>query len=78
MNHISLLRKDFSIEDIILEAEESFIHLKDFLLCDAKKYISDKLCAVYGYYDDEEYMRGFISLSTSAIRIQEKHFSFFS
>ena len=35
MTYISLLRKDFKLEDIMLEAEESFIHLKDFLLFDA-------------------------------------------
>lgn len=78
MSYISLLHKDFNIDTIIIEVEESFIHLKDFLLNDAKKYITDKLCAVYGYYDNEKNMRGFISLSTSSIRIKEKHFSLFS
>jgi flagellin-specific chaperone FliS len=42
-----LLKKDFDENNIKIETEEIFQHLKDFLFEDSKEYISSKLCSIY-------------------------------
>ena len=42
-----LLKKDFNKDNIRIETEEIFQHLKDFLFDESNDYISSKLCSIY-------------------------------
>lgn len=67
-----LLQKEFDEKNISIETEEVFQHLKDFLFDDSKEYISSKLCSIYALEIDN-YIRWYMSLSASVIRMQQKY-----
>ena len=75
--NIKLLKKDFEIKSINIETEEVFQHLKDFLIEDAHNYIKHKLCSIYWYYKDEK-MLWYITISTSTLKIRDKHLELLS
>ncbi len=69
-----LLKKDFTKDNIIIETEEIFQHLKDFLFYESDDYISSKLCSIYAI-EIENNIRWYISFSSSVLKMKPKYFS---
>ena len=62
-----LLKNDFNKDNIIIETEEIFQHLKDFLFDESDDYISSKLCSIYAI-EIENNIRWYISFSSSTFK----------
>ena len=71
---LAALKKDFNKDNIIIETEEIFQHLKDFLFDESDDYISSKLCSIYAI-EIENNIRWYIFFSSSVLKMKPKYFS---